>query len=306
MSKLPSFQFYPADWRKDPAVQSLGYFERGVWIEILCLMHESEFRGKLLLNGRPMPADALARLLGLDKQKLQSILTTFIDYGVASLDEDGALVSRRMVRDEYIRQVRAEAGRKGGNPNLLKQKRSKTQAKAEQIPTPSSSSSTSKQVDIPRPREPDFSGFANQELAIELEETFEWLRTRKQIAHLPEQEWLDLFVELEREGIDLNGFRKFYTWCEDLPWRTGAVKPGLMRSQIEDFKNREALAVRQNGGNGNNGVIRGTETDRRNADAIARIQSNQLIKEHLERNGLVQRRGSALSDPPDVFPVRPE
>jgi hypothetical protein len=141
MSKLPAFQFYPADWRKDPGVQSLGYFERGVWFEILCLMHESQQRGKLLLNGRPMPDEALARLLGLDKQLLTKTLTTLLDYGVASRDEQGALISRRMVKDEELRQIRTEAGKKGGNPNLVNQNSTKPKKQVNQNSTPSFSSS---------------------------------------------------------------------------------------------------------------------------------------------------------------------
>lgn len=143
-------QFYPADWRKDPNVQSMGFFERGVWFEILCLMFESEQRGKLVLNGKPMPDEALARLLGLDKQRLISVLTVLIEYGVASRDDQGALVNRRMVRDEELRQVRAKCGSLGGNPALLgldKQNGSKTKKdlkqSANQTPTPSSSLSSS-------------------------------------------------------------------------------------------------------------------------------------------------------------------
>ena len=69
MTKLPAFQFYPGDWRKDVGVQSLDYFDRRVWWEMLCLMHESEWRGALVLNGQAMSEGALALLLGLDKQK---------------------------------------------------------------------------------------------------------------------------------------------------------------------------------------------------------------------------------------------
>src|ERR1700733_14857714 len=82
--KIPAMQFYPGDWRKDPGVQSLAYFERGVWFEILMLMHESEERGKLILNGNPMPLDALGRLLGLDNQTLTTTLTALLAYGVMS------------------------------------------------------------------------------------------------------------------------------------------------------------------------------------------------------------------------------
>lgn len=150
--KLPALQFYPGDWRKDPGVQSLNYFDRGVWFEMLCLMHESSERGKLLLNGAPMPDDALAMILGLDKQILTTTLNTLLTYGVASRDEEsGALINRRMVKDEDLRQKRTEAGKLGGSPVLVKQKStkrlSKPQAKVNQAPkqnpTPSSSSSTS-------------------------------------------------------------------------------------------------------------------------------------------------------------------
>lgn len=143
MSKLPAFQFYPADWRKDPSVQALSYFDKGVWFEILCLMHESEQRGKLLLNGKPMPDEALSRLLGLDKQILTKALTTLLDYGVASRDEQGALISRRMVRDENLRQIRTESGKKGGNPNLVNQNSTKPKKEVNQKSTPSSSTSSS-------------------------------------------------------------------------------------------------------------------------------------------------------------------
>ena len=146
--KRPSFQFYPADWRKDPGVQSLSYHDRGVWFEIICLLHESEERGKLLLNGRPMPDDALARLLGLDKQMLNQTLSILIEFGVTQrCDESGALMNRRMVRDEALSRIRAEAGKMGGNPALLNQNpKQKLPPTLNQKPTPSSSSSSSTSV----------------------------------------------------------------------------------------------------------------------------------------------------------------
>lgn len=150
--KLPAFQFYPADWRKDPGVQALSYHDRGVWFEILCLMHESEQRGKLTLNGKPMPEDALARLLGLDKQNLTKVINNLLEYGVASRDEQGFLINRRMIKDENIRQMRAIFGQKGGSQRvenerenlLLKQNPSKILKQVKQKPTPSSSSSLNK------------------------------------------------------------------------------------------------------------------------------------------------------------------
>ena len=143
--KMPAFQFYPADWRKDPGVQSLSRHDRSVWFDMLCIMHESDERGVLVLNRRPMPEPALASMLGLDNQTFNQTLTTILTYGVASRREsDGALFSRRMVKDENLCQLRRLAGKKGGNPNLVNQKsKQKPTTKVNQILTPSSSASSS-------------------------------------------------------------------------------------------------------------------------------------------------------------------
>lgn len=153
MGKLPAIQFYPADWRKDPGVQSLSFHDRGVWFEILCLMHESEQRGTLLLNGKPMPQDALGRLLGLSKASLSKTLATLLDLGVMSQDEaTGTFYNRRMTRDEKLRQVRQEVGRLGGNPNLVNQKSTKAEIPPKQKPTPSSSSSVPSSTSVKEER----------------------------------------------------------------------------------------------------------------------------------------------------------
>lgn len=141
MGKMPAMQFYPADWRKDLAVQSLGYHDRGVWFEMLCLMHESSERGVLLLNEAPMADEVVARLLGLDNQTFNQTLSTLLTYGVAKRrQEDNAIFSKRMVADENLCQIRRKAGKLGGNPALVKQKRT---TQDNQNPTPSSSSSSS-------------------------------------------------------------------------------------------------------------------------------------------------------------------
>lgn len=94
-----------------------------------------------MLNGVKMPQDALARILGLDNQILTTTLTTLLTNGVASVDPvTGAIINRRMVRDEEIRKTRTECGKLGGNPNLVNQK---STTKVNQISTPSSSSSSS-------------------------------------------------------------------------------------------------------------------------------------------------------------------
>ncbi len=157
-NKIPAFQFYPSDWRSDPGVQSLSYHERGVWFEMLCMMHESSQRGKLILNGKAMPMDALAMALGLMKQDTEIVVEKLIEYGVASRNPKNSVIfSRRMVKDEHLRNVRKKCGELGGNPNLVNQK---STTHVNQKSTPSSSSSSSVHQD---PHTPASGGLASQQ-----------------------------------------------------------------------------------------------------------------------------------------------
>lgn len=138
--KRPAFQFYPADWRKDPALSSCSLAARGLWIELMCIAHESDRYGHLAVNGRPMESKQIARMVGESPAAVAKLLAELETAGVFSRSGDDAIYSRRMVKDEHIREVRAAAGKMGGNPDLLKQKDKQT---AKQAPTPSSSLSSS-------------------------------------------------------------------------------------------------------------------------------------------------------------------
>lgn len=124
--KLPALQFYPGDWWRDLSVKLLDHYHKGIWFELLLLMHDSEERGCLTINGRPMSDDEIGLIIGLVNQKDNQIATKAIerllDVGVASRRDDGALVCRRMVREEEIRSKRIKCGSMGGNPILLNQK----------------------------------------------------------------------------------------------------------------------------------------------------------------------------------------
>ena len=138
--KRPAFQFYPADWRKDPALSACSLAARGLWIELMCIAHEGGTYGVLSINGKPMAPAQIARMVGESPAAVVKLLAELEDAGVFSRDEQGCIYSRRMVKDEHVRNVRADAGRLGGNPNLLKQK---VKQNGEQNLTPSSSSSSS-------------------------------------------------------------------------------------------------------------------------------------------------------------------
>ena len=116
--KLPSFQFYPGDWMKDPALRSVSLEARGLWIDMLCLLFESGRRGYLQhMTGKLVSDEQLARMTGRSSGQVSRLLQELEDSGFFSRTEHGMIYSRRMIRDERKRAACSDAGRKGGgNP----------------------------------------------------------------------------------------------------------------------------------------------------------------------------------------------
>lgn len=111
-------KFWPADWQRDPALRMCPLAARGLWIEMLCVMHEADPYGHLLINGRAPNTRQMATLFGVPEKDVTRMLAELEEAGVFSRTEDGTIYSRRMVKDE-ARRVKARIdGRKGGNPRL--------------------------------------------------------------------------------------------------------------------------------------------------------------------------------------------
>jgi len=110
MKSRPAFQFYPSDWLRDPGLRSCSLSARGLWIDMLAFMHEAEPYGHLRLNGRDLGPEALARMVGCPLKEVRQCLTELERAGVFSRTESGTIFSRRMVRDETIREKRAQGG----------------------------------------------------------------------------------------------------------------------------------------------------------------------------------------------------
>jgi hypothetical protein len=146
--KRPSFQFYPGDWLRDTALLSCSVGARGLWIHMICLMHEGYPYGYLKVGDKVILPPNLARIVGATLLETEGWLAELESANVFSRDSEGCMFSRRMVRDENTRKLRAEGGSKGGNPNLKDNHKvsgkvgSKVNLHANLQPTPSSASST--------------------------------------------------------------------------------------------------------------------------------------------------------------------
>ena len=119
--KRPAFMFYPGDWLRDTALMSCSMSAQGLWIKMICLMHEGTPYGHLKVNNKVILPESLARMTGLTSTEIKGYLEELEEAGVFSRDGE-CIVSRRMIRDEEIRNKRAEGGKMGGNPALMPQK----------------------------------------------------------------------------------------------------------------------------------------------------------------------------------------
>ncbi len=130
--KLPWWKAFVKDILADSELKSVPLEARGLWLYMMCLMHQSPRRGVLLQeNGSPIPPELLAIYAGCSPEKAAHLYQTLITSGVFSVSDDGFVYSRRMVRESRISIIRAEAGRKGGESSVLlkqnlKQKSSKS------------------------------------------------------------------------------------------------------------------------------------------------------------------------------------
>jgi hypothetical protein len=101
-------KFYPSDWRADPALRSCTIAARGLWIEMMCIMHEAVPYGSLLIKSQRIDKKRLASLCGVPEKECFALLLELEGFGVFERDEDGTIYSRRMRRDN----AKAETGRR--------------------------------------------------------------------------------------------------------------------------------------------------------------------------------------------------
>lgn len=129
MSKRPSFQFYPGDWKSNANLRRCSPAARGVWMDILGVLHDSDEYGVAR-----WPLKELARAAGAAMAHTKELVEKLVLKGSDTSTEafiytprsgrrDGDPVtlipaqtgplwySSRMVKDEYVRSIRGEGGK---------------------------------------------------------------------------------------------------------------------------------------------------------------------------------------------------
>jgi hypothetical protein len=102
--KLPWIKFFPSDWLSDESLRSCSIGARGLWMDLLAMMAKSNTHGFLLIGGSPASVEQIARIIGEDSQTTRKLLEELEANGVFSRDEKNVVFSRRMRRDEAVRE----------------------------------------------------------------------------------------------------------------------------------------------------------------------------------------------------------
>lgn len=119
MSALPYMKFYCADWRADPRLRMCSLAARGLWIDLMSYMNEGEPYGHLTIDGQQPDLAGIAALVARPMKEVRAALAELEQRNVFSRTEDGAIYSRRMVRDKAKAEKDRNNGKGGGNPKLL-------------------------------------------------------------------------------------------------------------------------------------------------------------------------------------------
>lgn len=127
----PWIKFYTGDWRSDPALRMCSMAARGLWIEMICLMHEANPYGHLLVKGHSPTEAQLAVLAGAPSDQIAALLGELEAAGIFSRTRTGVIYSRKMTRMAKKAATARNNGRKGGNPSLSKQTGNKPLVKGE-------------------------------------------------------------------------------------------------------------------------------------------------------------------------------
>lgn len=130
--RRPSFQFYPADWRNNANLRRCSPAARGIWIDVMCVLHDSDEYGVVrwplvdLANSANAPIKLVRELVekcvlkGHDK-RLQAAFIYVPRSGrkdgepvtLLAIQDGPVWYSSRMVKDEYVRTIRGESSRFG-------------------------------------------------------------------------------------------------------------------------------------------------------------------------------------------------
>ena len=104
MSGRPYIKFFTSDWLGDVKLQACSLAARGLWIQLICLMHETKPYGHLLIDGKPPTSYRISQLVHADPRLVKKLMAELKNADVLASNPASnpasEIASRRMVRDK--------------------------------------------------------------------------------------------------------------------------------------------------------------------------------------------------------------
>lgn len=135
----PYLPLYIQDFMTDEKLAECSAKATGVYIRLMCILHKSDYYGKILLKQKDKQSDnqiqnfasKIAKQMPYSESEIYTSLNELLDEKVVEIEGD-FLIQKRMVRDNELSLIRSQSGSKGGKNSVKKfaQAKSKANSKA--------------------------------------------------------------------------------------------------------------------------------------------------------------------------------
>jgi len=222
----PWMKFYPTDWRGDQGLRAVSLAARGLWIEMLMIMHECNPYGYLVQGTRPVSTDVLSRMVGASPLEIEPLLAELETAGVFNRTErSGVIYSRRMTKDRQ----KANKCRKAAKTRWA-QPTGSTQEKLRPNGSPNAKGHGSFEDDLP-PKYQTEEGYSSSPSVDEAARAREREGSKGNSAdcRVAYSETERRGLAFEFDGLDIDqGIAELESWCD----RRGIFDPIARKSAI--------------------------------------------------------------------------
>lgn len=93
--------FDVADWMRDPELRCCSLAARGLWMDLICVIHQCDQKGHLQhRSGEPFTTAQIARIAGTSEAECEELVQELEACGVFSRNDAGTIYCRRMARGD--------------------------------------------------------------------------------------------------------------------------------------------------------------------------------------------------------------
>lgn len=116
---LPFLKVFPDNWQSSMSLRKCNLSARGLWLEMMLIMHKSDPYGCLISDGKPMTEGELATLIGIPYKKVHKAMLDLEKHRVFERNADGVIIGAKMIKEYNKRLKCKEAANKQHHQDLI-------------------------------------------------------------------------------------------------------------------------------------------------------------------------------------------